>query len=587
MCGIFAYIGNKKNGPKIVFEGIKELEYRGYDSWGIAVQGSNSWWVKKQVGKIGSYLGTDLPDGNTAFGHTRWATHGGITTENAHPHLDCTGELALIHNGIVENYEELKEELLQQGHVFTSETDSEVIVHLIEKYAANDGFEQGVIKAYKRLRGQSAIIVSQLKKSICVAVKNGSPLVIGYGEKSKYIASDSSALVAHTQKAYFLEDDQIAVVSGEQVLISNVRSGQQITPNIVLLKKELRVASKGNFNHYMLKEIHEQSTVIEQIAQSAQLLGSLVSDIHAASKTIFMGCGSAYHAGIAAQELMRSVAGREVFAEVASDFSEKVFLWGEKDLLIALSQSGETMDVLEAVKTAQKQGLHIDALVNVYGSTLYRLAKTKVLLQAGTEKAVASTKAFTAKLATILMASYALSKRDSDGKKRLMLTAKAIKKLLMTKRMQKLKRHAKNLKKEEHLFIVGRGLSYVAALETALKIKEITYIHAEAFRGSEIKHGPIALISKNTKCLLFIPNDQHFEENISTAQELKARGGYIIAISPKENDVFDEHIAIEDMKVETIFSEIVIGQLLAYFIAVVNGLDPDMPRNLAKSVTVK
>lgn len=587
MCGIFAYVGNKFDGPKIVFEGIKELEYRGYDSWGIAVQDASGWWLKKQVGKIGSFSGNSLPSGNIAFGHTRWATHGGITTKNAHPHVDCTKDLALIHNGIVENYEELKEELLQQGHVFTSETDSEVIVHLIEEYAAKEGFKRGVIKAYNRLRGQSAIIVSQLKKNIFIAIKNGSPLVIGYGEKSNYIASDSSALLAHTQKVCFLEDNQVAIVSGEKVVISNVQSGQIVTPNIVILKKESRATSKGDFEHYMLKEIHEQPTVIEKIAQSAKLVDLLVSDIKTASKTIFIGCGSAYHAGLAARELMRNIAGREVFAEVASDVIEKLLFWGKEDLLIALSQSGETMDVLEAVKTSQKQGLPVDALVNVYGSTLYRLVKEKVLLQAGTEKAVASTKAFTAKLAIIAMSSYVLAKRKVEGEKRLMLTASAIKKLLIAEKIQTLKKHAKILKNEAHLFVVGRGLSYISALETALKIKEITYIHAEAFRGSEIKHGPIALISKNTKCLLFVPNDQHFEENISTAQELKARGGYIIAVSPKENDVFDEHIAIEDMKEETVFSEIVIGQLLAYYIAVAKGLDPDMPRNLAKSVTVK
>lgn len=588
MCGIFAYTGTKNNGPKIVLQGIKELEYRGYDSWGVAVKiEAGEWWVKKQVGKIGQENGNDLPESDFAFGHTRWATHGGITQENAHPHLDCKKQIALIHNGIVENFEKLKEELLIQGHSFKSQTDSEVIVHLIEENCKQLPFEKAVIEAFKSLEGQSALIVNKVGEGSFIAVKNGSPLVLGFGESANYIASDSSALAPHTNKVYFLEDNEMANVSAAEIIVKEVKSEKVKRIKQVVLNRKLQAQGKGNYPHYMIKEIHEQPKVIEDIVKNVQRMDEITKDIQNHESTLFIGCGSAFHACLAAKEIFSQIAGRLVGAEVATDLKEKLSLMTKNNLIIALSQSGETMDILESIKGAKARGLDVDALVNVYGSSLYREAKTALLLQAGTEKAVASTKAFIAKLTILTLMAYKDAGKYEEGKNRLKRVSKSIEKLLAEKNLPRFKKIATTLKGKEHLFVVGRGMSFLSALEASLKIKEIAYIHAEGYRGSEIKHGPIALISKGSICLMFIPNDSHFQENISTAQELKARGGYIIGVSPHKNPCFDEHFEIEDLCEETFFLEVVFGQIVAYYLAVLSQLDPDMPRNLAKSVTVK
>jgi len=587
MCGIFGYIGKSNDAPQIVLDGLKLLEYRGYDSWGIAVKKGNKIVLEKHVGKIGDAK-TILPKSNLGIGHTRWATHGGVTKQNAHPHLDCSKKIALMHNGIIENFQEIKTELIKKGHKFISETDTEVVVHLIEEFFKDNDFETSVRKAFNRLQGLNAIIVANALTNEIVAAKNGSPLLLGKAKDSYYIASDAAGIIRRTNEVLFLEDNQMVSVSNKLKLLK-LPSGEELIPKFQTLDWKFEEAQKGKFKHFLLKEIYEQPHVLENIAINySDATKKLVDLISKAFGTFMLGCGTASYAALFGTYLFSKIAKRHINFSIGSEFNYLEDYITQKSLVIAISQSGETIDVVEPVNKAKRKGATIAAITNVLGSTIYRQSDYKILLNAGPEKAVVGTKSFTAMIAVLLLIAYTFVGKQDKGKELLLKAANNVSEILKDGFVARIKNIAKKLKEKEHIYVLGRGLSYATALEVTLKLKETSYVHAEGFAGGELKHGVIALIEKGTPCIIIAPNDETYDDIVSNAQEVKARGAYILGIGPKDNQVFDEYLPTKDCEEATIIPQVVIAQLLAYYIALEKGVsDPDKPRNLAKSVTVK
>jgi len=585
MCGIFGVIGQKDNAAQTVLGGLKKLEYRGYDSWGIAVKQNGKLIRERHVGKIGEAK-TKLPPSTIGLGHTRWATHGGVTVGNAHPHLDCSQKLCLVHNGIVENFRPLKESLIKT-HKFESETDTEVALHLIEQKAKTLSPLKAVQTSFKQVHGMNAFILLNADSEELIAVKNGSPLTIGLGKTSNYISSDVWALLDHTNQVIFLEDNQMAQISQNTVKLFDVQTGKEIKPRVTTLDWQAEQSRLGKFHHYMEKEIFDQPQILDNLARiDKAIIASATKSIKNSPRAYFLGCGTASYAALFGEYLF-DMTGVDVEAIVGSEFSKNKKILSEDSVFLMLSQSGETIDVVEAVDLAKSKKMKIIAITNVLGSTLYRQADTKILLRAGQEVAVASTKAFTAKLAILIQMAYRLKNDLKASQKLVSQAAKAAKDICHGNARKQIKNLAKKIKDQDHMFVVGRLLSYPIALETALKIKEVSYIHAEGYAGGELKHGPIALIDQGTPCIVIAPNDQTYTDSISSAHEMKARGGFIIGISPKADKVFDIHLKVPDLKEATAIPITVIAQLLAYDLAIARGLNPDKPRNLAKSVTVK
>jgi glucosamine--fructose-6-phosphate aminotransferase (isomerizing) len=599
MCGIFGYVSTNPLSPEIVFTGLKNLEYRGYDSWGIAVKISNTKnqkskiiQVEKHVGKIDKSKLYQSPitshQSQLAIGHTRWATHGGVTVKNAHPHLDCTKTLALVHNGIFENYEEIKAKLIKRGHKFESETDTEAIVHLIEHHQRTQGFATAVRNTFNQMSGLNAFVVINSVSRELIAVKNGSPLIIGISPSSYFIASDISALPPMTTKVVLLKDYQM-VILGEKIKIIDTKTGKEVKFKPEIFRNDNRLNSKGRFKHFLIKEIYDQPRMLENIAKSNDPnIDKLSKTIKNAYGTFMLGCGTASYAALAGTYLFSKIAKKHVNFAVGSEFEYLQDYIKKNSLIIPISQSGETIDVVEPVKNAKEKGATIVPVVNVATSTLARLGDYSLNINAGVEKAVVGTKSFTAMIAVLLLAAYSVSGDNKTGQRLLLNTSKDLKTILKSNNLLKIKKLSAKLSKKESIFTIGRGLSYIAALEGALKLKETALIHAEGFAGGELKHGVLALIEKKTPCIVFAPNDKTYPEIISNAQEIKARGGFIIGVGPKNNSVFDEFLRTEDLSEATLISQIVYMQLLAYFLALKRGIkDPDKPRNLAKSVTVK
>ncbi len=588
MCGIFAYIGNKNNAAETILEGLKKLEYRGYDSWGIAIKKGGRIDIDKHIGKIGDAK-TNLTPSNMGIGHTRWATHGGVTVQNAHPHLDCKKQIAVLHNGIIENFAELKKELINKGHHFISETDTEVASHLIEENLKNVGFTTAVREAFNKFSGMNALVIMNASSSEIIAVKNGSPLVVGFGKNEYFVASDAAGILKHTKRVLFLEDNHMAVI-GKNIKILKLPKGNPVKPQFTMISWKFAETEKGKFKHFFIKEIHEESKVIENIAlNNVSNIRKLANLIDQAFGTFLIACGSASYSAIGATYLFSKVAKKHVNFAVGSEFKYIEDFVTDKTLVIPISQSGESIDVIEPVTRVKIQKrAKIAAIVNVLGSTLYRLADFKLLLETGPEKAVVATKSFIAMISVLILTAYTLSGRQNKGQKLLKKASGNVSLILSDQYILKIKLLAQKLAKKEHIYVIGRGLSYCAALEATLKIKEASYIHAEAFPGGELKHGVIALIEKDTPCIVFASNDDTYHDIISNAQELKARGGYIIGIGPKRDDVFDEFLETDDIEEATLLPQVTISHLLGYYLALARGnKDPDKPRNLAKSVTVK
>lgn len=595
MCGIFGYIGRKTNSASIILDGLRVLEYRGYDSWGVAIvtQNTSKLMVQKKTGKIAdSKLTQDFSkkSANIGIGHTRWATHGGVTVPNAHPHTDCNGRFAVVHNGIVENYESIKKDLIKNKHVFLSDTDTEVIAHLIEENIKKYDFAEAVRVSFNLLSGLSAIVVLDSVTNTIVAAKNGSPLLIGEKNGEYFIASDISAITPHTNKILFLKDYEMAVIdSAKGVKVSKLSTGAPLLVDFEVITYVRQNETLGRYKHFMIKEISEQSKVLQNtMVNNLENVVNLAKLIKKRKNVFFIAAGTAHNAGLAGAYLISKKAKIPIFIELASEFNRLEYLITKESLVVALSQSGETIDVLEPVIKAKEQGAEIAALTNAIGSSLYRMSDVQLLLGAGVEKAVASTKAYIAKLGILLLTAYVLNGQEKEAGKLLSQASTEISKMLSPEYISHIKKLAKKLKSADRMFVIGRGMSYPTAIEAALKIKEVSYVHAEGFAGGELKHGTIALIEKGTPCVVFAPHDETYESIISNAMEIKARGGYIIGVSSENSSVFDYFLEVKDLGDATIISQIVPLQLLAYYLALARGLtDPDKPRNLAKSVTVK
>jgi glutamine---fructose-6-phosphate transaminase (isomerizing) len=592
MCGIFGYVGSGEDAGAVVLRGLKKLEYRGYDSWGIAVGRGGTVALEKRVGKIGDAK-PELPESAIGLGHTRWATHGGVTEPNAHPHLDCTGRLALVHNGIVSNYRELRGPLVQAGHRFHSDTDTEVVVHLVEEGLAQnpEGPNQllmATISAFRRLQGLNAIAVLDVQGGRLAAAKSGSPLVLGWSDHGNMLASDYSALLEHTRRVTFIDDGQAVLIDRDRSRLFDGSTGRELVPQITEVEWEAAATELSDHPDYMTKEIHEQPAVLRRLAHGwghhALCLAAMLVD---AQDIFVVGCGTASHAALAAQYLLAGIAGRRVTFAPASEFSFLRDFIGEGTLVVVLSQSGETIDVIDAARAARQRGARIAAIVNVEGSSLWRLADYAVPVGAGPERCVLSTKSFTAKLAILLMAAYEMAGHAEAGTALVKGAADETERLLFDDRRDLLHRIAQAIRRRDHLFVMGRGLSYPLALEAALKVKEVSYVHAEGFAGGELKHGVIALIEPGTPCLVIAPRDDTYEDMMAGAMEVKARGALLIGASPDSHEAFDYHIRIPDLGPATAIVNAAPAQLLGYHLALLRGHDPDKPRNLAKSVTVK
>ncbi len=588
MCGIIGYKG-KRNGCEIVLQGLKDLEYRGYDSWGIAVLNRDI-RIAKDVGKVSTVSLEDLglSPSSLAVGHTRWATHGGVCQTNAHPHFSQNEDFALVQNGIVENYQELRGELKAKGHMFHTDTDTEVIVRLIEEEAKiHLDLKEAVRVAFQKLKGRNAFVLIEKNNKRIIAAKNGSPLMLGLGEDEFIIASDPSPLLKHTKKIIFLDDQEIAALD-DAYEVRSALTNQVLNKEVHTLTWDPEQAKKGEYPHFMLKEILEQRhTITQALVQDPEIVKRIARDINLAFGVYAVGCGTAGKVCLAGTYAFSAIAQKHINFAFGSEFPHSHHFLQSRSLLLVVSQSGETADTLEAMKTVQEKNGKVISLVNVMGSTIMRKSDYSLLLNAGPEIAVCSTKATTSQLALMTLLAYACAERYDEGLRLLKETAEQVNSMLNQDFVERIRELAQLIQHKKDMYIIGRGINYAMALEAAIKIQEVSYVHAEGFAGGELKHGPIALIEQGTPCIAFVANDETKADILSNAMEIKSRGGYIIGIAPENNEIFDCWIAVPDVGIANPIVNIIPVQILAYHLAVARNLDPDKPRNLAKSVTVK
>ena len=608
MCGIVGYTGTQEAAP-ILLEGLKKLEYRGYDSAGIAVLNDNLIAVSKVTGRIANLCertadGKNCP-GTVGIGHTRWATHGAPTDTNAHPHMSNDGKFAVVHNGIIENYIALREELIQKGYRFESQTDTEVIVHLIEMYYTGD-LKKAVIKTSARLQGSYAlgVVCTDEPEKVYVA-REASPLILGVGVGENYFASDVTALVSYTRNAIYLDDGEFAEITPDSITVFNP-AGQPIEKKISRITWDIQSAEKGGYEHFMLKEIIEQPRAVKATIAPRIKDGDIILDeteltadyLESINKIVITACGSAYYAGCAGKYAIEKLCRIPVQVELASELRYSDPLIDEHTLLIVLSQSGETADTIAAMKECKNRGAKTLAVVNVVGSTIANTADYTLYTWAGPEIAVATTKGYTTQVSVLyLLALYAAKKMnriDDELYNNLLASLKALPKKIQEAIdiNSSIPTLARKYHGADSMFFIGRNTDYAVALEGALKMKEISYIHAESYAAGELKHGTIALIEEHQPVIALCCNEAIMEKTMSNIVEVKARGAEVLAVTFKENQkivsLADDVIFVP--KIETIFSaavEIVPLQLLAYYVAKENGCDIDKPKNLAKSVTVE
>lgn len=614
MCGIIGYIGERK-ASEVLIEGLRRLEYRGYDSVGIAVNRKEGIEIKKAAGRIDE-LNEKLKfteiEGKSGIAQTRWATHGEPNDINAHPHTDCSGGIALVHNGIIENYLELKEELLKRGHEFKSETDTEVIAHLIEEELKENesenfknfenvenfkNFEDALRKALLKLKGSFALAIIYSKdKEHLYFVRNESPLVLGVGKGEMFAASDVPAFLAYTNKVVFLDDGEYAILGRDSFVVKDIRSGKVKKKEIKEIEWTLEMAEKQGYPHFMLKEIHEQPQAVrDAIYGNAESMDKIAREIATYDKIFMVAMGTSYHAALYGKYLLQRLAGKVPIVEEASEFRyEAENLIDDRTLVIAITQSGETADTLAAIKLAKEKGARVLSIVNVVGSMATRLSDLVIYTHAGPEIGVAATKTYTTQLTVLAMLAISLGKQLKTGahltelEEELQRIPNLIEDVL--KHEDSLKELAKLLKDRRDFFYIGRGVSVPTALEGALKLKEISYIHAEGVSAGELKHGPLALIEEGIPVVAVAPSGKLLEKMISNIKEVNARKGFIISLGDDESLKAVSDIFLEMPKVSELLSPIVYVvplQILAYHLAVLRGNDPDKPRNLAKSVTVE
>ena len=608
MCGIVGYTGSQAAAP-ILLDGLKKLEYRGYDSAGIAVLNDNLIAVSKVTGRIANLCertadGKNCP-GTVGIGHTRWATHGAPTDTNAHPHMSNNGKFAVVHNGIIENYIALREELIQKGYRFESQTDTEVIVHLIEMYYTGD-LKKAVIKTSARLQGSYAlgVVCTDEPEKVYVA-REASPLILGVGVGENYFASDVTALVSYTRNAIYMDDGEFAEITPDSITVFNP-AGQPTHKKISRITWDIQSAEKGGYEHFMLKEIIEQPRAVKATIAPRIKDGEIILDeteltadyLESINKIVITACGSAYYAGCAGKYAIEKLCRIPVQVELASELRYSDPLIDEHTLLIVLSQSGETADTIAAMKECKNRGAKTLAVVNVVGSTIANTADHTLYTWAGPEIAVATTKGYTTQVSVLYLFALYAAKKMNRIDDELYNTLLAALKTLPKKIQEALDMNsavptlAKKYHGADSMFFIGRNTDYAVALEGALKMKEISYIHAESYAAGELKHGTIALIEEHQPVIAMCCNESIMEKTMSNIVEVKARGAEVLAVTFKDNQkivsLADDMIYVP--KIETIFTaavEIVPLQLLAYYVAKENGCDIDKPKNLAKSVTVE
>jgi glutamine---fructose-6-phosphate transaminase (isomerizing) len=620
VCGIVGYIGSKKVVP-LILDGLRRLEYRGYDSAGIAVVSQNGHLeIRRASGKLPNLeesIRSHPIDGIYGLGHTRWATHGRPTEENAHPHRDCKGEVVVVHNGIVENYLELKQELEKEGHKFVTQTDTEIVAHLVEKYMDGGLLENAVRKAVKRLSGDYALVILSTKDPRkIVAARNGPPVLVGLGKDEYFVASDIPGILAHTRDMFFLSDGDIAVLTPKGVQVSDIEA-KPIQPKIHHITWDPVTAEKGGFKHFMLKEIFEQPRAIRDtmLGRLSQETGEVFLDQMEITQQKFrdfrnikiVACGTSWHAGLAGKFMIERLAGIPVEVDYGSEFRYRDPIVDDHSLVICISQSGETADTRAAQAEAKQKGAKTLAICNVVGSMVTREAAGTILTHAGPEIGVASTKAFTGQLTALMLIALYLGqlrgKLAPDAAKKLMQEftriPQKVETILQGDRDGIYESLARQFFRYTDFLYLGRGIHYPIALEGALKLKEISYIHAEGYPAGEMKHGPNALIDENLPVVMLATRDEfdpesliRYEKSVSNIQEVKARDGIVISIVSDGDHLarkVSDHIVEIPMAPELMapILEVVPLQLLAYHIAVRRGCDVDQPRNLAKSVTVE
>ncbi|HSQ87316.1 glutamine--fructose-6-phosphate transaminase (isomerizing) [Romboutsia sp.] len=609
MCGIVGYLGHRQ-ATEVLIEGLSKLEYRGYDSAGVAVNVGNELEIRKFKGRL-AILAEDLEknpiEGGLGIGHTRWATHGEPSDVNSHPHFNMARTIAVVHNGIIENYMELKEELQAEGVVFLSQTDTEVVAHLVDKYYEGNLLD-AVYKATERLRGAYALgVVCKDNAQELVSVRKDSPLVVGLGEGENFIASDIPAILKYTRNVYFLENGEFVHIIGDKLTVLN-ENREVVEKEVTEITWDVEAASKGGYEHFMLKEIYEQpngvkETLIRRLNDNEEIqlddIKMTKEDLEKINKVYIVACGTAYHAGLVGKFAIEKFAKIPVITDIASEFRYRDPFVDENTLLILVSQSGETADTLASLRYAKEKGARILSVTNVVGSSIARESDDVFYTWAGPEISVASTKAYTTQLVSFYMIAldFAIKKGTitrefyNDMIEKLKEMPEKVEKALEQESYIK-EDVAKTLKDASSAFYLGRGLDYNLAMEGALKIKEISYIHAEAFAAGELKHGTIALIEKGTPVIAIATQEELFEKMVSNMEEVRARGAYVIAIAQEKNKEVEKSAdkVIYIPNVDDILSSILTVlplQLLSYYVAVERGCDVDKPRNLAKSVTVE
>ncbi|MBI5206556.1 MAG: glutamine--fructose-6-phosphate transaminase (isomerizing) [Candidatus Firestonebacteria bacterium] len=611
MCGIIGYIGDKPAVP-ILIEGLKRLEYRGYDSAGIAVIEKNKLILWRNEGKISELekkISGNKSLSTIGIGHTRWATHGKPSEENAHPHIDCKNNIVIVHNGIIENYIQLKNQLIKEGHKFKSETDTEIIAHLIEKYYTGKNLEKAVQRITSKIKGAYALgVISSCEPDKIIAIKNKSPMVIGIGKGESFIASDIPAILNYTRKVIYLDDGEFAVLTKDKVTVYNSNTSKPVSKKIDEITWDPLMAEKSGYRHFMLKEIFEQPRVVEDTMR-----GRLIDDkeinlpeikiknehFRKIKKIFILACGTSYHAGMVGKYIIEDCLRIPVEVDIASEFRYRDPIMDKSDLVIAISQSGETADTLAAVHLAKQKEAKVISICNVVGSTLSRETEGVIYTHAGPEIGVASTKAFTSQLIAIYIFTLFFGKTtqrvSSDFIRKIIIELRKIPNYMedilikLEKDIQKTARQYFNF---TNFLYLGRGISSPIALEGALKLKEISYIHAEGYPAGEMKHGPIALIDEKMPVVVIAPVGKVNEKILSNIEEVKARDGIVITITDKTNkEIISKSDVVfiipKTMEIISPVLTIVPLQLFAYYIAVRRGCDVDQPRNLAKSVTVE
>jgi glucosamine--fructose-6-phosphate aminotransferase (isomerizing) len=614
MCGIIGYIGSKPVVP-VLLEGLRRMEYRGYDSAGVAVVNPEGITLRRSAGKLANLeqaIRVEPVEGLYGVGHTRWATHGRPTEENAHPHRDCTGRIVVVHNGIIENYLELKEELQSQGHEFKTETDTEIVAHLVEREMRDDGLENAVRRALTYMRGMFAIVlVSVEDPEKIVAVRNGPPIVVGLGKDEFFVASDIPAILAHTRDVVFLGDEEMAVITRSGVQFTDYH-GRAVSKTTQRVMWDPIAAEKGGHKHFMLKEIYEQPTAARDtilgrvsLDRGQIFLADMnISDetLRAIQKVSIIACGTSWHAGLVGKYLIEALAQVPVEVDYGSEYRYRNPIVASNELAVVITQSGETADTLAALREAKRKGARSIAICNVVGSMATREAEGTVYTHAGPEIGVASTKAFTSQLVALqLLALYMAQVRGTLSATHIRTHIAELLQMPLTieqtiKASAVMEKVGERFYNRSDFLFLGRGINYPIALEGALKLKEISYIHAEGYPAGEMKHGPIALIDEQMPVVAIAPNDHVFEKMIGNVQEAKARGGSVIALTTdgdtrmaavldRQTDVLVPLPATTALLTPVVMT--VPLQLLAYHIAVRRGCDVDQPRNLAKSVTVE